>query len=88
MTNCIPENEGFAWLVTDLETNAYHMRISEQDAFEFAQILGGEPFRENVRCPTPNLRLFGRNEKGEPETRVIMTLEPLWWARRLVYGNG
>ena len=87
MTNQTPEDEGFAWLITDLETNEYHMRTSEQDAFEFAQILGREPFRENVRCPTPNLRLFGRNAKGEPETHVIMTLEPRSWVRRLVYGS-
>jgi len=85
--NCQPEGEGFAWLVTDLETNEYHMRVSEEDALQLAQILGKEPFRENVRCPTPNLRLFGRDFKGNEETRVIMTLEPLWWARRLVYGN-
>ena len=81
-----PEDEGYAWLIADLESGDYHTRDNEAEAFNLAQILGGEPFRENVRCPTPSIRLFGRNAKGEPETHVIMTLEPHSWVRKLVYG--
>ena len=82
-----PEDEGYAWLIVDLETGEFHMRDNEAEAFSFAQILGGEPFRENVRCPTPALRIFGRDANGEPETKVIMTLEKRARARWFAYGS-
>lgn len=81
-TRIPPEDRGFAWLIADLETGEYHMRRDEVEAFNLAQILGKEPFRENVRCPTPSIRLF-----GTPDTLVVMTLEPIERAEEFVYGK-